>query len=373
MNPRTLTSVILLLLVGFSSGWLIGSRRPAPVTGNDLANATAALDELVAYRGTGARAARKVIRLVDTIVAGGGAMVPKIDAAFGKVSPHRYVSSGDQAPGVIEMDTLRGILSRHSTATIALLEALDRIGGDAVVPILIREAERQGAKVPTMDRITSVLFLSKRADRSDVRIFLNKRVDGFLSSQKNDWETVRVLQIAARYLEPEMWDRLSGAFQTGWAAANLADEIAHALVQLDAKRASELFLTMLADASLALPLRQASARAIARMPAHWDTSVALVLGDPEPHVVAGFVRGLRVGRWDEKRVLWRDAAESGDAETLRAYELERLPLLERSVVIIRRFAEAVGPEWAKRLDLPKRIAEFDGLIGEVRTKYKLGD
>ncbi len=31
MKSRTLTTMILLLIVGFSGGWFAGSRRPAPV------------------------------------------------------------------------------------------------------------------------------------------------------------------------------------------------------------------------------------------------------------------------------------------------------------------------------------------------------
>ena len=260
MNSKRLTTILLILIVGFSGGWLVGSRSvPRPVDRSASAEAEAALEELIAYRGTGARAARKTIDLVDAIVAGGEAMVPKLDAALDGVSTkHRYTSSGDQAPGVLEMDPELGIVSRHTNATMAILEALDRIGGDEAVRILFREAERKGRDGSAVNGLSAILFLTHRADRADVRRFFNRTVDRYMVIQRTDWVAQRVMRITRPYLEPALWDRLSAAFQGGWAKWPMDDEIGHTLVVFSEGRAAELFLSMLSDATTARPLRQSA-------------------------------------------------------------------------------------------------------------------
>jgi hypothetical protein len=375
MTPRQLTTLILTLIVGFSGGWLVGSRS-APRTAADAPTLEAskqALEELVAYRGTGARAARKTIDLVDTIVAGGEAMVPEIDAAFGRVSPtHRYTSSGDQAPGVLEIDTERGILSRHTNGTMALLEALDRIGGQAALQVLFREAEREGKATMPANRLVATLFLAHRGDRADVRLFLNALVEKYLVVQRSDWVAQHVMKIARPHVGPGLWSRLEAAMQSGWARWPMDDEIARTLVELDADRANELFLALLSDATRPRIVRQSAARAIARTPTQRGAATEIILREADPFIVNDFVRGLQHGRWDEKDVIWRNAFESGDKAKMKAYDLGRVPHLKEIVAILQRLSAAVGPEVSKQLALGQRLEEFRAAVEAVERAYGAG-
>jgi len=371
MNSRRLTTIILILIVGFSGGWLVGSQSaPQKIDRPALDSAEAALAELVEYRGTGARAARKTIELADIIVAGGESMVPKLDEALGGVSrTHRYTSSGDQAPGVLEMDTERGILSRHTNATMVILEALDRIGGEEAVRILFREAKRQGKDVPAANALTAVLFLTHRGERADVRQYFNELVNQFMVTRRSDWVADRVMRIVRPWVGASLWNRLSAAFQGGWATFPMDDSIAQTLVTLDGDRATEMFLSMLSDATMPRQLRQSAARAIARSPEHRGAATEIILREADPFIINDFVRGLRHGRWDEREVLWRSAMESGDSAEMRVYDLGRLPHLREVVAILTRLSTAVGPKVSKELSLQTRIREFEGLVGQVEREY----
>jgi hypothetical protein len=369
MKPRALTTSILLLIAGISFGWLAGSRFGAPPPPDQVRAAEDALSDLVAYRGLGARAARKTLGLVDRIVAGGATIVPKIEQALTEVDPyHRYTSHGDQAGGIYEMDTRQGIISRYPNATVALCEALARIGTPAAIEVLRAQAKRNDEHAFPLNRMAAALFLSRWLDRSDVREFFTKLVSKYLVTQVDTPEAQRVLDMTMGRLDPSIADRLEGAFAAGWARNETMDRLGESLAAIDEERAARLFLRLLGEETTPVKLRGDSARSIARMPEHRRAATALLIRDPNPITTNDFIRGLRRGRYGEAW-LWRDAVESGDPEKVKAYDLGRLPHLKASRAIMKELATALGPEQAKEIDLPRREAEFADLIGKVERKY----
>jgi hypothetical protein len=369
MKPRALTTSILLLIAGISFGWLAGSRFGPPPTADAVLEAEAALVELVAYRGLGARAARRTLELTDRIVAGGTVMVPKIEAAFDEVDPfHRYTSHGDQAAGIYEMDTRHGIISRYPNATVALCEALARIGNDEAIEVLKFQASKVRDNAFPINRTAAALFLSRWLDRSDVREFFTKLVSKFLVTQVDSPEAQRILDMVKGRLDPSIADRLEGAFINGWARDEMEDRIAANLAAIDRERAASLFLRLLGEETKPRQIRGAAARNVARLPEKRRAATDLLVRDPNHYVANDFIRGLRRGRFGEVW-LWRDATESGDREKVKAYDLERLPRLKETLGIFRELATALGQEKAQAIDLPKRIAEYEELIGKVERKY----
>jgi len=302
----------LLFLVAIGLAGACGGPAAAPP--GDVEDARAALRELTDYRGTGPRAIRETLRLVDRIVGGGGEMVEPLIEALGETEPFSY------RVGAFSKDLRTGVISSYRNPRMAMLEALHRIGGEEAVAALIRAST---AERDRENRIVALGFLGTLLDREDVQEHFGRRLERLLAERAVGPELVEFLRIARGRLDPEHFDVIAREFAKGWAKDTVDYEMGDTLARMDEERAAMLFTRILADPAAPGPARAAAARCLARLPAH-RRRAAEILARPEGHrFVHYFLDGIRHGRIDEY-LPKREAEESGDPERRREYVEEWL-------------------------------------------------
>jgi len=351
MRTATLIISLAILMAALTGTAFAGKDAPA--------DAKAALEEFVNYRGQGARAARKTFVLVDRIVAGGTPMLPLIKTAL-EPNSRDYHLAGYQ------VDPRACVISLYPNSRIALLEAAHRIGGEAAVKILMKEVKTRGDMARWMDRTAATLFLATRAGDPRIEDLFTEILTGALELKTDDRETVMLLKVIRGRLPESAFPVIAKALRAGWSQTGSAIEMAETLHALDADRAALLFLQILNDNNERPGPRRTAAWALARMPDKSDIALKIVLAARKTGLVYAFVDGSRYGRFGEIE-MEADARESNDPEIQIDYTEGRIENLLRTIGHLETLQKAVSPEQAKALGVADHLTSSRSAIqqGEI--------
>jgi hypothetical protein len=359
MSAKLKVTALLALAVGFAAGYLVRGDAPAadPVAKQTTeAAARKALDELVRFRGQGATAVRKAMRLVREIGAGGEAILPAVAEALRTTPDHRYGFTG------YSLDARAGELSVHPGRRSALIEAAHLAGGPGSTKVLIAAAGQGG---PWINRITALLYLAQRADEEEVQSFFFDLVKKVVVARRSGPESIQILDIVCGRLPAEAFPVLEAGMADGPARTDITELLARAMVAIDRRKAGSALVRILSDPTKAPGSRAMAARALATLAEQRPVAMEHVLNSMEPAVLEAFAQGLRLGRIDEIQRSRAASASTDPAERL-AYSRERLADMEEAYALLGELKLKLGEEVAKHAKLPTYLEMFATSIKEAK-------
>lgn len=369
--------VVLCLAVGFGAGYMVrGPGAPVVPGGTEgaegtegaaggetpsasvLEDARAAVRELAEYHGDGPRASVKVRRMVDRIVRGGEAVLPDVERALETCGLHKY-----NIPAY-SLDVRSVDLDLPPTRRTAFMVALDRIGGDEAVRLLL------AATKPTevwIENVTAYLFLARRAEREDVQAAFVRAARELLATRMNGPQVHRLLEIFCGRLPVSLAPQCMNAFREGWAFPDTMDRVAEILFTMDEARAGEFFESLLGDTDAPLGVRAQAARALARMPDRRPLATAMILKDPKREIVQDFTLGLegrgRFGSVGE----YQDIREYGTPETIRKFNETNVADFESAIAALEELDRRLDPDHPVRAAVTQALGKFRGALASARS------